>query len=462
MSQARVLIVEDDHGLREAIVDTLLLAGYVCLEADSGEAALLQLGRQSVDMVISDIQMGGMDGHTLLTNIRQKYPQTPVLLMTAYANIDGAVRAMRDGAIDYLAKPFSPEVLLNQVSRYVPAQRIERKTPVYGDAKTAELLQLAARVARSEATVMVTGPSGTGKEVLARYIHDQSNRAEQPFIAINCAAIPENMLEATLFGYEKGAFTGAVQGCPGKFEQAQAGTLLLDEITEMDLSLQAKLLRVLQEREVERLGSRKTIPLDVRVIATSNRDLRQAVAAGLFREDLFYRLNVFPLRWRPLADRPGDILPIAEHLLQWHANQQGAAAPELEPDAAARLLRYRWPGNVRELDNVIQRAMILSEGRRIRECDLILDELSGPLADEDDFESELPRADDGNWEYSERLPGMERLGNELRQQEHQIILDTLIACQGSRKDVAERLGISPRTLRYKLARMRDVGIEVPD
>ncbi len=462
MSQARILVVEDDHGLREAIVDTLLLAGYACQEADSAEAALLQLGRQSVDMVISDIQMGGMDGHTLLSNIRVKYPQTPVLLMTAYANIDGAVRAMREGAIDYLAKPFSPEVLLNQVSRYVPPQRIERKTPVYGDAKTAELLQLAARVARSEATVMVTGPSGTGKEVLARYIHDQSNRAEQPFVAINCAAIPENMLEATLFGYEKGAFTGAVQGCPGKFEQAQGGTLLLDEITEMDLALQAKLLRVLQEREVERLGSRKTIPLDVRVIATSNRDLRQAVAAGFFREDLFYRLNVFPLRWQPLVDRPGDILPIAEHLLQWHASQQGASVPTLDAAAAERLLHYRWPGNVRELDNVIQRALILSDGHLIQAGDLILDEQQWPGAADDDVEDGSLRSEELSWEYTERLPGMERLGNELRQQEHQIILDTLIACQGSRKEVADRLGISPRTLRYKLARMRDVGIEVPD
>lgn len=462
MSQARVLIVEDDHGLREAIVDTLLLAGYVCLEADSGEAALLELNRQSVDMVISDIQMGGMDGHTLLSNIRQKYPQTPVLLMTAYANIDGAVRAMREGAIDYLAKPFSPEVLLNQVSRYVPAQRIERKTPIYGDAKTAELLQLAARVARSDATVMVTGPSGTGKEVLARYIHDQSNRGEQPFVAINCAAIPENMLEATLFGYEKGAFTGAVQACPGKFEQAQGGTLLLDEITEMDLSLQAKLLRVLQEREVERLGSRKTIPLDVRVIATSNRDLRQVVAAGLFREDLFYRLNVFPLRWLPLAQRPGDILPIAEHLVQWHMTQQGSSVPALTEAAAKRLLQHSWPGNVRELDNVIQRALILCDGQWLQESDLILDEQGWPVELADDTSAQQEYEDEAGWELSERLPGMERLGNELRQQEHQIILDTLIACQGSRKDVAEKLGISPRTLRYKLARMRDVGIEVPD
>lgn len=456
MSQSRILIVEDDHGLREAIVDTLMLAGYACLEADSAEAALVQLGRQHYDMVVSDIQMGGMDGHTLLTNIRLKYPNIPVLLMTAYANIDGAVRAMREGAIDYLAKPFSPEVLLNQVSRYVPPERMDRRTLVYGDPRTAELLQLAGKVAKAEATVMVTGPSGAGKEVLARFIHDHSARAEQPFIAINCAAIPENMLEATLFGYEKGAFTGAVQGCPGKFEQAQGGTLLLDEITEMDMGLQAKLLRVLQEREVERLGSRKTIPLDVRVIATSNRDLRQSVNDGIFREDLFYRLNVFPLRWSPLAERPGDILPIAEHLIAWHATQQGVPLPVLAPDAQAKLLSYDWPGNVRELDNVIQRALILSDGLAIDAELLMLDVAAAPAPASLDVMPTLHLLE------SERQPGMELLGNELRQQEHQMILETLMACNGSRKEVAERLGISPRTLRYKLARMRGVGIALPD
>ncbi|EKP0316615.1 sigma-54-dependent transcriptional regulator [Aeromonas veronii] len=446
MTQARILVVEDDNGLREALVDTLLLGGYECREADSGERALLALSRQPFDMVISDIQMGGMDGLTLLATIRQQYPQIPVLLMTAYANIDGAVRAMREGAIDYLAKPFSPEVLLNQVSRYVPAQKVEKRAVVYGDPKTAELFQLATRVARSEATVMVTGPSGTGKEVLARYIHDNSNRAEQPFVAINCAAIPENMLEATLFGYEKGAFTGAVQGCPGKFEQAQGGTLLLDEITEMDQGLQAKLLRVLQEKEVERLGSRKMIPLDVRVIATSNRDLKKAVQDGLFREDLYYRLNVFPLRWSALCERSGDILPLAEHLLALHASQQGLPTPQLTDASRDRLLAHPWPGNVRELDNVVQRALILSPDGVI-DCDhLILEEL-------DEQEMEFVSV--------ERSYGGDRLGSELKQQEHQIILDTLQDCNGSRKAVADRLGISPRTLRYKLAQMREAGIDLP-
>ncbi len=337
MSNSQILIVDDDSQLREAIVDTLMLTGYVCLEADGGEKALEILTKQKVDMVISDIQMGGMDGHTLLNSIHEKYPQLPVLLMTAYANINGAVRAMRDGAIDYLAKPFAPEVLLNQVSRYVPVSKVVKGEPIFADPSTGELLALAAKVAATDATVMITGPSGSGKEVLSRYVHDKSNRASGPFVAINCAAIPDSMLEATLFGYEKGAFTGAVQACPGKFEQAQGGTILLDEITEMDLGLQAKLLRVLQEKEVERLGSRKTISLDVRVIATSNRDLKEAVAQKKFREDLYYRLNVFPLRWLPLCKRPKDIIPIAKFLLSKHATQEQVAIPTLDNSAQVKL-----------------------------------------------------------------------------------------------------------------------------
>jgi two-component system, response regulator FlrC len=463
MSQQTLLVVEDDPGLQEAIVDTLALSGYRCLTANCGEEALIVLQRQKVDMIISDVQMPGMDGLSLLQNVQHLYAQIPMLLMTAFGNIEGAVRAMRDGAVDYLVKPFAPEVLLNQVSRYVPAHQVERHAPVYGDPKTAALLQLAAKVARSDASVMISGPSGTGKEVLARYIHDQSCRSDQPFIAINCAAIPENMLEATLFGYEKGAFTGAIQGCPGKFEQAQGGTLLLDEITEIDPGLQAKLLRVLQEREVERLGSRKTISLDVRVLATTNRDLRKAVANHLFREDLFYRLNVFPLRWLPLRARAGDIMPLAEHLLRRHATAHRLALPDLTMTASHKLLSYQWPGNVRELENVMQRALILAKNNQITADEILFD--TEAVYSEDDQLSWNENEESGldaDEVFIDRVPGIEKLGNELRQQEHQIILDTLIACDGSRKAVAERLGISPRTLRYKLARMRDVGIEVPD
>ena len=447
MSKTTVLIVEDDAGLREALVDTLLLADYQVVAADSAEQAIMMLGRQSVDIVVSDIQMGEMNGLALLKAIKAKDANLPVLLMTAYATIDDAVQAMRDGATDYLSKPFAPEVLLNLVGRYAPAQKVESRQPVIGDPRSEELLLLARKVARSEATVMVLGPSGSGKEVLSRYIHDNSQRANNPFVAINCAAIPENMLEATLFGYEKGAFTGAIQACPGKFEQAQGGTLLLDEITEMDLALQAKLLRVLQEKEVERLGARKTISLDVRVIATSNRDLKEAVARGEFREDLYYRLNVFPITWLPLGQRSGDIIPLAEHLISRHASQQGLGSFTLSASARNKLLQHAWPGNVRELENVCQRALILCEGNTIDATDLMIEPATGQAVAVATIEE--PEEDNS------------RLGNELRHQEHQIILDTLTACKGKRKDVAEKLGISPRTLRYKLARMRDQGIDVP-
>ena len=444
MAKTTILIVEDDAGLREALYDTLLLGDYDVVDADCAESALMVLSGRKIDLVVSDIQMGEISGLALLKSIKAKYPQMPVLLMTAFATINDAVQAMRDGATDYLSKPFAPEVLLNLVGRYAPAQKIESRTPIVADPSSLQLLALSRKVAKSDATVMVMGPSGSGKEVLSRYIHDQSQRADAPFVAINCAAIPENMLEATLFGYEKGAFTGAVQACPGKFEQAQSGTLLLDEITEMDLALQAKLLRVLQEREVERLGGRKNIKLDVRVIATSNRDLRKAVERGEFREDLYYRLNVFPITWRPLSERPGDIIPLAEHLISRHAANQNLGTVKLSAAARNKLSQYTWPGNVRELENVVQRALILCEGGLVDSGDLMID-----MAVHSEMEMQVEPDDNS------------KLGSELRQQEHQIILDTLALCNGKRKDVAEKLGISPRTLRYKLARMREDGIEVP-
>ncbi|NQZ26783.1 MAG: sigma-54-dependent Fis family transcriptional regulator [Colwellia sp.] len=445
MTEHKILVVEDDAGLREALVDTLSLAGYRCIEADSGEAALLQLKNQHVDIVVSDVQMGGMSGLSLLRSIKNQQVNLPVLLMTAYGTIDDAVQAMRDGACNYIAKPFAPQVLLNMVSQYIPPKKVNKNEPIVADKRSLELLILAKKVASTDASVMILGPSGSGKEVLAQYVHNHSKRSEQAFIAINCAAIPENMLEATLFGYEKGAFTGAIQACPGKFEQAQGGTILLDEITEMDLGLQAKILRVLQEREVERLGSRKIISLDVRVIATSNRDLKAAVSDGSFREDLYYRLNVFPLTWLSLAQRVDDIFVLAEHLVSRHCQKNGECIPEFSSAARSKLNAYHWPGNVRELDNVIQRALILHTDQLIDASDLMIENFDTALVIE-----------------SEQVTHKEdKLGSELKLQEHQIILDTLQACHGSRKAVAERLGISPRTLRYKIAKMRDSGIEIP-
>ncbi len=509
---ATILIVEDDAGLREAIVDTLSLSDYLVVEADSGEAALLLLKKQSVDLVLTDVQMGGMNGLMLLRSLRAHYPDVPVILMTAFGTIHDAVDAMKEGACDYLAKPFSPNSLITVLSRYLKTPDMAVQGPVVGDASSHALLGLAKRVAATDATVMISGPSGSGKEVIARYIHDASPRNTAPFVAINCAAIPENMLEATLFGYEKGAFTGAVNATPGKFEQAQDGTLLLDEITEMDLALQSKLLRVLQEREVERLGGKKSISLNVRVLATSNRDLQQAVAEGTFREDLFYRLNVFPIQWLPLSQRPGDILPLAQHLVSKHwahhpLNQQ-LSVPTFSQEAQRQLLAYHWPGNVRELENVVQRALILlvpetgsAQSSSLLPEHLMLDTMINPpkvgegslsveasqvqshpvtssLIEPTDHEpvehhrqtvTEQVSMDDGAEQIASSLSdnaelsthSLQGLGSELMQQEHKIILETLHACEGSRKAVAERLGISPRTLRYKLAKMREVGIQIP-
>ncbi|MBY7982921.1 sigma-54 dependent transcriptional regulator [Vibrio fluvialis] len=467
MAQSKVLIVEDDEGLREALVDTLALAGYEWLEADCAEDALVKLKTYPVDIVVSDVQMAGMGGLALLRNIKQHWPNLPVLLMTAYANIEDAVSAMKEGAIDYMAKPFAPEVLLNMVSRYAPVKSDDNGDAVVADEKSLKLLALAEKVAKTDANVMVLGPSGSGKEVMSCYIHNASPRKDGPFVAINCAAIPDNMLEATLFGYEKGAFTGAVQACPGKFEQAQGGTILLDEISEMDLNLQAKLLRVLQEREVERLGSRKSIKLDVRVLATSNRDLKSYVQEKKFREDLYYRLNVFPIAWPALCERKGDIEPLANHLVERHCKKLGLAVPKVSSAAIGKLLAYNWPGNVRELDNVIQRALILSEQDNIDQEHILLEGLDWQDASSlqqvvESGEVATPEIKPvAEVDFAKAISSGAGLGGELRDQEYAIIMETLVECHGRRKEMAEKLGISPRTLRYKLAKMRDAGIDIP-
>lgn len=333
------------------------------------------------------------------------------------------------------------------------------------------LADLARRVAVSDCTVLIAGESGTGKEVLARFIHRNSPRAAKPFVAVNCAAIPENMLEAILFGYERGAFTGAHASHPGKFEQAQGGTLLLDEVTEMPLGLQAKLLRVLQEREVERLGGRVPIALDVRVLATTNRDLRAEVAANRFREDLYYRLNVFPLATLPLRARRDDVLPLAMKLLSARC-RPGERIPALSADAAHQLLTYPWPGNVRELDNVMQRALILANGPVIEREHIHLEMVSGPQRTASGESashiavSGVGRKQSETARTKESLVGTEErraegvLASSLSATEHELILEALRADNGNRQAVAKRLGISPRTLRYKLARMREAGVEV--
>ncbi|KIQ02564.1 MULTISPECIES: sigma-54 dependent transcriptional regulator [Pseudomonas] len=460
---AKVLLVEDDRALRQALADTLELGGYDYRAVDCAEAALVAIAEEPFGLVISDVNMPGMDGHRLLAEIRERQPQLPVLLMTAFAAVERAVEAIRRGAADYLVKPFEPKVLLALVARHAlgRAGGLEQDGPVAREPASLQLLELAARVARSDSNVLITGESGTGKEVLARYLHQQSPRAAGPFVAINCAAIPDNMLEATLFGHEKGAFTGAVASAPGKFELAEGGTILLDEISEMPLALQAKLLRVLQEREVERVGARKPISLDIRVLATSNRDLAAEVAAGRFREDLFYRLSVFPLAWRPLRERPADILPLAERLLAKYVGKMNLAPLRLSAQAVACLTSHPWPGNVRELDNAIQRAVILQQNGVIEPHDLCLTAPIGFAQPPQVAQPQLAVVQSmAAPSAPEPVVADGALGEDLRRREYQVIIDILRAERGRRKEAAERLGISPRTLRYKLAQMRDAGMDV--
>ncbi len=448
MTKTQILIVEDDKQLREALSDTLSLAGYQVSSTDEGEKALEMVANEPVGLLLSDIQMSAMDGHTLLRKARAINPSLPVVLMTAYGTVQSAVEAMHAGASDYLIKPFEADDLLDSVQRYVRLKQ-EEDDMVAVAKPSQDLLQLASRVAETDATVLINGESGTGKEVLARFLHRNSVRKDGPFVAINCAAIPENMLEATLFGYEKGAFTGASQAYAGKFEQANGGTMLLDEISEMDLALQAKLLRVLQEREVERIGGRKTLNLDVRVLATTNRKLREEVKTGRFREDLFYRLNVFPLQLLPLRDRTQDIMPLAKQILARHCGLADRKVPVFDNAAEQKMLNHNWPGNVRELDNVLQRALILQPGPTLTTADLAFEYAN------DDSPAAITLS------VPEPLAEVAAEGDDLRSHEQRHILEVLQKHEGSRRQTARELGISERTLRYKIARFREDGFEIP-
>lgn len=435
-----VLVVEDDTALREALADTLDISGYTAIATADAEAALAWLEKGDPGLVLADVQMPGMDGHALLRAIKARRPDLPVILMTAYGEIERAVQAMREGAADYLPKPFEPDRLLATVARYF--RQAGEALPggvIAEDPASRTTLELARRVAASEATVLLTGESGVGKEVFARYIHQHSTRRKGPFVAVNCAAIPENLLESVLFGHEKGAFTGASATQPGKFEQANAGVLLLDEISELPLNLQAKLLRVLQEREVERVGGRAAIPLDVRIIAATNRDLAAWVAEGRFRDDLYYRLNVFPLRIPALRERPADIPALARHFLKHAEAIVGRGGFSLSDAALRALTGYSWPGNIRELGNVIQRAMILAADTVVTPDHLMLPK---PLA----AVATAIRQDAA-------APGS--LG--LKDVERETILSTLKRLGGSRRRTAEALEMSERTLRHKLRQYREAG-----
>ena len=455
--RATIAIVEDDPALREILCETAESAGYRVLGHEDGTACLQTLSREPVDLVLSDLQMAPMDGLSLLREIRRRTRDLPVVLMTAHGSIQSAIDAMRIGATDYLIKPFEAEVLMAGIDQWLPPDTSEGDEMIAEDAAMRRVVDLARRVAAKEATVLITGESGVGKEVVFRFLHRHSPRAKREPIAINCAAIPDNMLEAILFGHEKGAFTGAYKPYPGKFEQAQGSSLLLDEVSEMSLPLQAKLLRVLQERVVERLGGQELITLDVRVVATSNRDLAAEVRAGRFREDLYYRLNVFPLAIPPLRERPADIVPLARFMLARAAKRGDSTIPVLSPGARAALTAYAWPGNVRELDNVLQRALVIHNGAGIEAEDLLFEAASAsrPVA------TPTPATAGRDEDDGEDSQLADSLGDGLKDHERRLILDALIEGRGSRKYASDKLGISPRTLRYKISRMRDDGIVVP-
>ena len=446
-----ILVVEDDPNLREAVCDTLELAGQAVVSAPGGEEALRLLEVQPVALVVSDVRMMPMDGISLLKEIRSRFPHLPVVLMTAFADVDRAVEAMRAGACDFLLKPFEPKALLEHVARYRLPEAMDDDRVIASDAASRNLFALAMRVAQTDTTVLLTGESGVGKEVVARYIHNHSSRRSGPFVAINCAAIPDSLLEATLFGYEKGAFTGAQQAQAGKFEQAQNGTLLLDEVTEMPLGLQAKLLRVLQEREVERVGGKKPVALDIRIIATSNRDMADAVSKGVLREDVYYRLNVFPLLIPALRQRIEDVVPLARHFLAEHGGRSGRPGLRLAASAELALRSYAWPGNVRELENVMQRAVIFAAGDLVEADALHLSSVQVAVATPLAMEN-TPSV----WGASPLVEGPKT--DNMRDLEREHILETLATVGGSRKMAGERLGMSERTLRHKLKQYREAGL----
>lgn len=436
MTQTRVLLVEDDQDLLDALKLTLENASFIVDAANTSVLAMQLLKNKQYDIVLSDINLDKMSGIDLLNYIKKSDYQAAVILMTAYGKIDDAVFAIKNGAVDYITKPFVANDLISKLNK-IKLYHHSSKELICEDPHMRKLLDIASQVAGSDASVLISGESGTGKEILARYLHEHSLRKNQPFIAINCAAIPDNMLEAMLFGYEKGAFTGAYQSTQGKLELANGGTILLDEISEMPLGLQAKLLRVIQEREVERLGGNKLIKLDVRFISTTNRALAKEVETGTFRKDLYFRLNVFPLHIPALRERTLDIIPLANHFIQQFSNQSQMILSE---QAILKLLAYQWYGNIRELQNVIQRSIILARNNLILP-DVILFENTS---------SNETNSDNSN----------DSLEVKMADKENDLILQVLKECKGHREQSANKLGISARTLRYKISRMKKMGIQI--
>jgi two-component system response regulator FlrC len=441
VSTQRVLIVDDEPGIVLFLRKALEKEGLRVASAADGSEAMSKLARETFHLMITDLKMPGIDGMELVRRARAEQPEMEVIVLTAHGTVETAVQAMKLGAFDYLTKPIvSPDELRLLVARALERRRLreDRDRVQIAEAAGAELVAVdpamvavvtqIQKVAPTEATVLLLGESGTGKELLAHAIHRQSKRSDGPFVAVNCGALAETLLESELFGHEKGAFTGAVAVRRGRFEMADAGTLFLDEVTELKPTLQVKLLRVLQERTFERVGGSRSIETDIRLIAASNRDLKRAIAEGQFRDDLYHRLAVFPVAVPPLRDRPGDIVPIAEHMVQKLAVRLGRAGLGLDDGARQKLLGYDWPGNVRELLNVLERAAIIAEDRVLSAADLF--GLDGALV-----------------AGPETGPALE---GTLEQIEKQAIRRALAATGGHRRRAAARLGIGLRTLYDKL------------
>lgn len=445
-TEERILVVDDDPSMRTALMESVRRLGYEVLGAVDGADALERVGRFRPWLVLTDLKMPRMSGLELIKELKARAPQAAIVLMTAYGTVETAVEAMKHGASEYLLKPFSMDLLERVITNLKEGRETEggvvpslgtadNRAILTQDPGMARLLSTLEGVAASQATVLINGESGTGKELLARFIHSRSPRAHRPFIAVNCAALPDGLLESELFGHERGAFTGALIRKIGKFEMAHTGTLLLDEIGEMTMGLQAKLLRVLQEREVDRVGGREPVPVNIRVIATTNRTLYREVEQNRFREDLYYRLNVFPVTLPPLRERLADIPMLARHFAAAAASRNGLPLPVLSEAALAHLQRLPWKGNIRELENVMERAVLLAGHNVIlpEHCPLEIRDATSPLV--------VPQPGNGSlWEM-----------------ERDLIFKTLMRVKDNRTHAAKELGISIRTLRNKLREYRTDG-----
>ena len=442
----RILIVDDDPSMRMALMESVRRLGYDVQGAMDGADAVEQVGRYKPWLVVTDLKMPRLGGLDLIKEIKSRSPQTLMVLMTAYGTVETAVEAMKYGASDYILKPFSTDLLERVIANLKargadasmsPAVPIDQRSILTQDPGMARLLSTVEGVAASQATVLIHGESGTGKELLARFIHSRSPRAHRPFIAVNCAALPDGLLESELFGHERGAFTGAIMKKLGKFEMAHTGTLLLDEISEMNMGLQAKLLRVIQEREVDRVGGREPVSVNIRLIATTNRSLYHEVEQGRFREDLYYRLNVFPITVPPLRERPADIPLLVRHFVAVSAARNGLPQPGVSAAAYAVLQDRRWKGNVRELENVMERAVLLAGNESILPSHLLLEAGTQPAA-------------------SVPVPSVPQssVNGSLWEMERELIFQTLARVHENRTHAAKELGISIRTLRNKLREYR--------